>query len=154
MKPENAECAYQRDVAETYEKKRHSLAENELERTDRADHDLFERTGLALAHDRECSEAYHLYQGQGTDDAGDKEPAIVQPLVEPGERLKRNSSFRSSDALAKRKGATRLIFGELGDDLADISECDQRRVRVRSIHYHLKRRTLPIPQTPAEIRHV
>ena len=141
---------HQGDVTESDEEKRHGFAENELDGADRADHDLFERTDFALADDGECSETDHLHQRQRADHAGDKEPAIIEPLVEPGARLKRNAICRNCRARAKREGVTRLIGRELSDDLADIAERYQRRVRVRSVHDYLKRCAPPVFQIPAE----
>ena len=59
LEPDDPDDGDQAGQAHADDEKRHGLAEDELGRPDRADHDLLERADLALAHHGERREIDH-----------------------------------------------------------------------------------------------
>src|SRR5437899_4351938 len=84
LEPQSRDRHDHPELAESDQERRRGLAHDELESRDGADHQLFERAELALAHDPERRQRQYRDREQVTDRPGHEEPLAVELLVVPG----------------------------------------------------------------------
>src|ERR1035441_6383578 len=147
LKPERANRRDQRDIEEANQEEGQRLAENELGRANGRNHDLFERSDLALAHHGEGCQRDHQHQGQAADHSRYKEPAAAESGVIPGPRLQLDCGHRFYQLRSNAADAVLLIApGKAKRDLRDVAGGDQRGIRVGRIDNNLQWRSLSLAQ--------
>ena len=120
---------------------------------DRRNHQLFERADLPLAHHREGRQLHHRYEHQSADHAGHEKPSALEIGVVPGALLQFDVGREGRERGSQPVGHLQLIvLGKSVCDLIDVSDRDQRSVRVGAVEHGLHRRGLPLAQQFGEAR--
>ena len=150
VEPEHAKNRDQGDFGEPDEEERSRFAQDELDRPDGAHHDLLECADLPFSNHREGREADDLDQGERTDHARDEEPAVLESCVEPRSLLEHHGAAGGSRRSPCRPYSGSLFELELRDDQRDVSQCNERRVRIGSIDRYLQGRRAAVVEVLRE----